>query len=65
MATRGNFLDDNYQVNYPLILETLTEDISNKQRAEEIVRECKDKQPTNKDDIPIAVYKCLLAGRVN
>lgn len=65
MAKRSNIMDDNYVVNYGLVEETLTEDIGNKEKAAEIVKDCKAKEPTNKEDISLALYKCIVAGKIN
>lgn len=63
MTKKGGFINDKGETNEPLVIETLTNAIGNKEKAEQIVKDCKAKEPSNKDDLPFHMFKCYLEAK--
>lgn len=63
MTKKMGFLNDKGEANEQLIVETLTNCIGSKDKAEQIVKDCKGKEPVNKDDLPLAMIKCYMEAK--
>lgn len=66
MFKKSNLLSANNELNEAAVVEMLTNGLgNNKEKAEQVLKECKPKEPANKDDMPLAIFKCFTEAKAS
>lgn len=66
MFKKSNFLNANNELNDAAVIEMLSPVLGNsKEKAEQVIKECKPKEPANKEDVPLAMFKCFGEAKAN
>lgn len=61
--TKSGFIDGDGNLNEPVLIERMTANLGDKQKAEQIFQDCKAKENVPKDEIPLNIYKCYLEAK--
>lgn len=61
--SKNGFIDANGNLNDPVMIEKIGAVLGDKQKAEQLIKDCKARENGPKDEIPLSYYKCYLEAK--